>query len=116
MMMFSPTLAFAVPDPGGQKDSGGQTPIIAGLPNPLGDKVDSIPALVYLLVQIVVDISYVVIAFFLILSGFKFVAARGNETELTNAKNTFKYTIIGALLIIGAQTIIAVVKNIISGL
>ena len=42
--------------------------------------------------------------------------AQGEPEKLTDAKNTFKYTIIGALIIIGAQTIIAIVKSIISGL
>lgn len=128
IVMFMPALAFAQPASGSGTANPGAgagtenpapangQPIIATLPNPLGDNIDSIPALIYALVKVLVDISYVVIAFFLILSGFKFVAARGNETELTSAKNTFKYTIIGALLIIGAQTIIAVVKSIITGL
>jgi hypothetical protein len=61
-------------------------------------------------------VSYVVIAFFLIVSGFKFVTAQGSEDKITDAKNTFKYTIIGALIIIGAQVIIDIVKSIISGL
>ena len=89
---------------------------IASLPNPLGDKVSSIPDLFYLLVNALISVSYVVIAFFLIWSGFKFVVAQGEPEKLTDAKNTFKYTIIGALIIIGAQTIIAIVKSIISGL
>ncbi len=89
---------------------------IASLPNPLGDKVKSIPDLFYLLVNALISVSYVVIAFFLIVSGFKFVTAQGSEDKITDAKNTFKYTIIGALIIIGAQVIIDIVKSIISGL
>src|SRR5581483_7843418 len=84
----------------------------AHLDNPLNG-VNSISDLFYKIANFIVSLSYVVIAFFLILSGFKFVKARGNETELEKAKATFKYTIIGAFLIVGAQTIIAIVKNII---
>ena len=80
------------------------------LPNPL--KVGSIVELFEKIVQMILSIGYVVIALFLILSGFKFVAAQGSEDKLKDAKQTFMYTIIGALIIIGAQTILAVVKSI----
>lgn len=96
--------------------SSGKVEAVASLPNPLGDKVKSIPDLFYLIVNALISVSYVVIAFFLIWSGFKFVSAQGEPDKITDAKNTFKYTIIGALIIIGAQTIIAIVKSIISGL
>ena len=71
-------------------------------------------AFFFAILNFVISFSYAVIAFFLILSGFKFVTAQGSEDKLTDAKNTFKYTIIGAILIIGAQVIVEVVKNIIS--
>lgn len=87
----------------------------AKLQNPLKG-VNSISELFYKIVDFIISLSYVVIAFFLIWSGFKFVAAQGSDDKLQDAKRTFYYTIIGALLIIGAQTIIAVLKNIFSGL
>ncbi len=90
-------------------------PILTALSNPIKG-VNSISGLVYMLAQVALDIGYVLIAIFLLLSGFKFVTAQGSEDKLTDAKNTFKYTIIGALIIIGAQTIIAVVKSIMAGL
>ena len=62
------------------------------------------------------SLSYVVIAFFLFLSGFKFVTAQGSQDKLTEAKKTFWYTIVGALILIGANTIIQVVQGIIKGL
>jgi hypothetical protein len=86
----------------------------SGIPNPLG--VNSIGDFFYEVVQVVLDIGYIAIAFFLILSGFKFVTAQGSDEKLTKAKETFYYTIAGALIIIGAQTIINIVRGIISGL
>lgn len=80
--------------------------------NPL-DGVDSIGGLIFKVINFVYSLSYAVIAVFLMISGFKFVKAQGNETELTDAKNTFKYTIIGAILLIGANVITQVIKSLI---
>jgi hypothetical protein len=84
------------------------------LPNPL--KVGSIPELIQLLVNAALSISYAVVAFFILYSGFKFVTAQGSEDKLKDAKNTFKYTIIGAILVIGATTIAKILENVIKGL
>ncbi|MDE1874498.1 MAG: hypothetical protein KGI79_00865 [Patescibacteria group bacterium] len=81
------------------------------IPNPLNG-VNSLSDLFYKIVNLVVSISYVVVAFFLILSGFKFVTAQGNESKLEDAKSTFFHTVIGAFIVIGAQVIIDVVKSI----
>ena len=85
-----------------------------GLTNPVG--VSSIACLFYKIVDFIMSLSYIVIAFFLLLSGFKFVTAQGSDEKLTEAKNTFWYTIIGALILIGANTIIQVVQSIIKGI
>lgn len=89
------------------------TKIPISIPNPVGS-INSLSDLFYKIVNFVVSLSYVVIAFFLLLAGFKFVTAQGSEDKLTDAKNTFKYTVIGAILIIGAQVIVDVVKGIIT--
>lgn len=88
---------------------------VATLQNPLSG-VNTISDLFYKIVSFAVSLSYVVIAAFLILSGFKFIKAQGNEEELKKAKNTFYYTIIGAALIIGAQVITSIIQKIIQGL
>ncbi len=85
-----------------------------GLTNPVG--VSSIACLFYKIVDFVMSLSYIVIAFFLLLSGFKFVTAQGSDEKLTDAKKTFWYTIIGALILIGANTIIQVVQSIIKSI
>lgn len=87
----------------------------ATLSNPLKN-VNSLSDLFYKIAQFVMDFAYVVVAIFLILSGFKFVKAQGKPEELTDAKKTLQYTIIGALLLIGANTIILVIDNIIKSL
>jgi hypothetical protein len=82
------------------------------LENPLKG-VDSIGDFVYLVINFVYSLSYAVIAIFLIISGFKFVAAQGKPEALDDAKKTFKYTIIGAILLIAASVITEVVKTVI---
>ena len=99
------------------KTSTGSTPAecaLCTLPNPL--KVNSLSDLFYSIVNFVISLSYVVIAFFLLLSGFKFVTAQGSEDKLSDAKRMFFNTVIGALIIIGANTIVAVVKSVIENL
>ena len=51
------------------------------------------------------------VAVFLIYSGFLFVSARGNEEQLQKAKTTFFWTVIGALLVIGAFAISLAIKD-----
>lgn len=95
-----------------QGGSGGSSqPISLSVPNPLGS-INSLTDLIFAIVNLVIGFSYAVIAFFLILSGFKFVTAQGSEDKLKDAKSTFTYTIIGAMLIIGAQVIVNVLKDI----
>lgn len=92
----------------------GSKPAMATLPNPL--KVKSLSELLYKTVDFVLSLAYIVIAFFLLLSGFKFVTAQGSEDKLKEAKTMFFNTIVGAVIIIGAQTIIAVLKSLFESL
>jgi hypothetical protein len=110
------------PVPGGpatQPVPGGQTTPVQPRPaleNPLGSRVNSLTGLFIKLVNIVVNISYMVVAFFLILSGFKFVVAQGKPKEIEDAKKTFWYTIVGGLIIVGAQTIARILENLVKSL
>jgi hypothetical protein len=49
-----------------------------------------------------VVIALPIITVFIVISGFMFVAARGNQSKLEKAKENFVYVIIGAGLILGA--------------
>lgn len=74
------------------------------LPNPLGD-TKSITALIGKILDIVIQIGLPAIALAIVYTGFLFVKARGNETELTQAKTTLFWTVIGAAVILGAFVI-----------
>jgi hypothetical protein len=52
-----------------------------------------------------------VVVFFIIYSGYKFVTARGNQAEVTKAKDIFFATVIGGAILLGADVIATVVVN-----
>ena len=64
---------------------------------------DIIGALTYLAIPIIV--------LFIIVSGFKFVTAGGNESDLQDAKQMALYTLVGAAIILGADLISSVLIN-----
>ncbi|VAW32742.1 hypothetical protein MNBD_CPR01-162 [hydrothermal vent metagenome] len=74
-----------------------------GLKNPL--KANSIQELLTAVLSYVVQIGTVVIVLMMVWTGFKFVLAKGNPTELQGARKMLLWTIIGALVILGAQVI-----------
>ncbi|KKU75486.1 MAG: hypothetical protein A3G60_01010 [Candidatus Ryanbacteria bacterium RIFCSPLOWO2_12_FULL_47_9c] len=49
------------------------------------------------------------VAFFLVLSGFKFISAQGNVQKLESAKKMFYWTVVGAILVVGAGAIAKIV-------
>jgi hypothetical protein len=76
------------------------------LGNPLKDGLDSIPAIVAVLVRdIVIPIAVPFLALAIIYTGFLFVQARGNAEKLKEAKAALKWTLIGGAIILGAYVI-----------
>src|SRR5580692_2880238 len=72
-----------------------------GLCNPLSSQFSSIPSFIAGALKVMVEIALPIIAVFIVISGFLFVAARGNSEKLSKARSNFMYVIIGALLILG---------------
>lgn len=84
------------------------SPLVAlaqGLENPLNPQFSSIPAFLAGALKVLVIIALPIITLFIVISGFMFVFARGNEHKLQEAKQNFVYVILGALLILGAWLI-----------
>lgn len=92
----------------GTQDGGGGV----GLQNPL--KFNTVAEFVNAILNIVVAIGSPIVLFFLIYAGFLFVTARGNETRLDTAKRVFLWTVIGGIVLLGAQALSAVIQNTIS--
>ncbi len=74
------------------------------LKNPLGE-TDTIPKLIKKIMDAILTVAIPFIVLFFIYAGFLFVTARGNKETIEKAKRMFWYTLIGALLILGAWTI-----------
>lgn len=97
--LFVPVFSvLAAPNPGAIK-----------IENPL--KFNSIQDVVLAATTAATTIGFYVALFFIIYSGFLFVKARGNETELKNAKKTLLYTLIGTAVLLGASVLANVIKG-----
>ena len=78
-------------------------PDAVNLVNPI--TVDSVPALIERILEIVLTIGIPIVALAIIYSGYKFIAAQGNPQKLQDAKQTFTYVIIGSLILLAAWVI-----------
>ena len=58
-----------------------------------------------------VMLSLPIVAFFIVLSGFYFVIARGNPAKLTTAKWNFLYVMIGTCLVLGAWLLASLIGS-----
>lgn len=97
--------AGGTPQGGVGGSSGGDTT----LENPL--QVNSLWDFIEAVLGWVVKIGAVLVGVFFVISGFKFVAAQGNEEKLSEAKRGFVYTIIGAVLLLGAWTLATIISS-----
>jgi len=79
------------------------------LKNPLN--FNSIPEFLAGALKALAMIALPIITLFLVISGFLFVTAQGNEQKLSKAKLNFLYVVIGALLILGAWIIATLIAG-----
>lgn len=89
---------------GSGTNTGGTSLSDITLENPLKN-IDSIPKFVEAILNIVFTVGSWILALFIIYVGYKFVAARGNDKELAEAKEALKYTLIGGVILLGAWVI-----------
>lgn len=83
----------------------------SGLDNPLDPSFSDIPTFIAGALKVLVVIALPIIALFIVVAGFMFIKARGNPSDLSKAKENFKYVIIGALLILGAWVIATLISG-----
>ncbi len=84
------------------------------LTNPL--KSESILDLLTALLDVIVQVGIPLIALAIVYSGFLFVKAQGNESELSEAKKTLYWTVIGAAIVLGALVISQVIQTTVTSL
>ena len=73
--------------------------------------IQTVPQLLLALVDLVFLIGVPIIVIFIIYGGFLFVKSGDNESELAKAKNVFWWTLIGALVLLGAKAISAAIQS-----
>ncbi len=81
----------------------------AALENPLN--ADSLEDLLLALVQGVVRIGAIALLVFLVYVGFQFVAAQGNEEKLRDARTALIWTIVGGVILLGAEMIVGIIRE-----
>ncbi len=81
--------------------------------NPLGSNT-SLAGLLEKILNVVIQIGAVVVVFFYIYAGFKYVVARGDEGEIKKATQTLTWTTVGAMVILGAQVISTAIQGTVS--
>ncbi len=82
------------------------------LVNPLGDCTDNcLMDFLKDVLDFVIEVGAVVVILMMVYVGFQFVTARGNATELESAKKSLLWTVIGALILLGAQAIATGIQN-----
>jgi len=75
-------------------------------PNPFGNQIESLPAFIRIIAdKVILPVGAVIVVIMIIYSGFLFVTAQGNESKLGDAKKSFMYSVIGALILLGAWVI-----------
>ncbi len=77
--------------------------------NPIG--ATNFPELIYKILDAVVKLGAVFVVLFIVYAGYKFVTAQGNPAEISAAKSILFYTLIGAVILLGAEAIAQVVCN-----
>ena len=82
-----------------------------GITNPLNEAYSNIPNFISGVLKVMVQIGLPIVALFLLIAGYKFISAGGNESKLKEAKENFMYVIIGALLILGAWVLATLIGN-----
>lgn len=82
--------------------------------NPL--KANNIPELIQNVATFAMNIGLPIAIIFIVYSGFLFVSAKGNEKKLETAKEAFKWAVVGAALIVGADFLAKAIVNFAKGL
>jgi hypothetical protein len=76
-----------------------------------GKAIETIPQFLLLCVDLVFLFGMPIIVIFIIYAGFLFVTAGDNESQISKAKTTITWTLIGAAVLIGAKVIAMAIET-----
>lgn len=79
-------------------------------------KFNSVPELINGILELMVRIGSILLVFFLVLTGFKFVAAQGNPEAVSQARTALMWVLIGGLILVAAQALSLVIGAAITSL
>ena len=82
--------------------------------NILNPSISNIPKFIAEFLRVIVMVALPIISLAIVYSGFLFVWARGNDSELQRAKRNFLYVIVGTILILGAWVIATLIAGTVS--
>lgn len=99
------------PTPQQPDNPNGESIINLNLVNPIAGTVDTIPEFFQKVVDLVIKIGIPIIAMAIIYSGFLFVSARGDEDQISTAKNVLWYAILGGLLLFASWLVAEAIKD-----
>ena len=77
------------------------------LQNPI--KYTNINSFILAIVDVVIQYGALLVVFFIVFSGFKFVTAQGNSEKISEAKKMLTWVIVGAFVLLGVYVIRAAV-------
>ena len=79
-------------------------------PDPIGGK--GFQEIVKNLVDFLTVIAVPLVAIMIIIGGIQLMTAGGNEAQISKGKETIKYAVIGFIVVVSANGIIAIIKDI----
>ena len=91
--------------------SAGVTKTGGGIENPLGKSNNNLATFLQKILRVVFELGAIVVVFFIVFSGFKYVMAQGNPAEISKVHTMLLWTAVGAAVLLGAQTIADVIQN-----
>lgn len=68
------------------------------------------------ILSVVVRFGTIIVILMLVFVGYKFVVAQGKEAEIRDARQMLLWTIVGALILLGAQVIASGIQATVSAL
>ena|SRR3989344_8328320 len=114
LLVVSPVVALAQTS----NCADGSTPVNGKCPvrNPasqylVGDADYDARDLVVQIITILLEFAAAIAVIFLLVGGFQYIAARGNEEQTEKAKRTISGAIIGIVIIVMSYAIVAIVNN-----
>ena len=82
------------------------------IPNPLKSNVNSLPALIQVLIDaVVIPIGSIIAVLMIMYAGFMFVTSGGNEAKVKKARDALLNAAIGAAILLGAKGLSLIIEK-----